>query len=102
MLFRLFAPTPWLKNHFHVLVGALNRKDNVGRVFGALWAMLRQFWIVALLAVGTMALLGVPAVMASTALDLHGAIWLVVHCTVLAALVWALFGFAPGPALWRV
>ncbi|HKW82647.1 MAG TPA: hypothetical protein VJN68_02750, partial [Burkholderiaceae bacterium] len=102
MLFRLFRPAPWLKNHFHVLVGALNRKDAVGLVFGALWAMLRQFWIVALLSIATMALLGVPAVLATTTLGLHDALWLLVRCTLLAALVWALFGFAPGPASWRV
>ena len=102
MLFRLFMPAPSLKNHFHVLVGALNRKDMVGRVFGALWAMLRQFWIVTLMAIGVMGVLGVPAVLASTSLDLHGAIWLLVRCTLLAAAIWALFGFMPGQSLWRI
>jgi predicted acylesterase/phospholipase RssA len=102
MLFRLFKPAPWLKGHFGVLVGALNRKDKLGLVFGALWAMLRKFWIVTLLAVVTMGLLGVPAVLASTALNLHDAIWLLVHCTLLAAAVWALFGFMPGRPLWRL
>lgn len=102
MLFRLFKPAPWLEGHFGVLVGALNRKDKLGLVFGALWAMLRKFWIVTLLAVTVMGLLGVAAVLASTSLNLHDAIWLLVHCTLLAAVVWAVFGFAPGRALWRV
>lgn len=102
MLFRLFRPAPWLEGHFGVLVGALNRKDKLGLVFGALWAMLRKFWIVTLLAVAVMGLLGVPAVLASTSLNLHDAIWLLVHCTLLAAVVWAIFGFAPGRPLWRL
>ena len=102
MLFRLFMPAPWLKNHFHVLVGALNRKDVVGLVFGALWALLRQFWLVTLLAVVAMATLGVPAVLASTPLDLHGAIWLLVHCTLLSVAIWAAFAFVPGSPFWRV
>jgi hypothetical protein len=39
-----------LNGHLGVLVGALNRKDKLGLVFGALLAMLRKFWIVSLLA----------------------------------------------------
>ena len=102
MLFSLFKPAPWLKDHFQVLVGALNRKDVVGLFFGALWAMLRKFWFVTLLAVATMALLGVPAVRALTALDTHDASWLLIQCTLLAALIWGLCGLMPGPALRRV
>jgi len=102
MLFRLFKPASWLKGHFGVLVGALNRKDKLGLVFGALWAMLRKFWIVTLLAVLVMGLLGVPALLVTTSLSLHDASWLLVHCTLLAAAVWAVFGFMPGRPLWRL
>ena len=102
MLFSLFQPAPWLKDHFQVLVGALNRKDVVGLFFGALWALLRKFWFVTLLSVAVMALLGVPAVQALTALNTHDAGWLLIHCTLLAAVIWGLCGLLPGPALWRV
>ena len=102
MLFSLFKPAPWLHDHFQVLVGALNRKDVVGLFFGALWAMLRKFWIVTLLAVAAMALLGVPAVQALTGLDSLDALWLILRCTLLAALIWGVCGWLPGPPLWRV
>lgn len=102
MLFSLFNPAPWLKDHFQVLVGALNRKDVVGLFFGALWAMLRKFWIVTLLAVVAMALLGIPALQALTGLNGPDASWLLLRCTVLAAAIWGLCGLLPGTALWRV
>ncbi len=102
MLFSLFQPAPWLKDHFQVLVGALNRKDVVGLFFGALWAMLRKFWLITLLAVTAMALLGVPAVRALTALDTASAGRLLLQCTLLAAVIWGLCGLMPGPPLRRV
>jgi predicted acylesterase/phospholipase RssA len=100
-LFHLFKPAPWLRDHFQVLVGALNRKSGAGIVFGALGVLLRRFWIVAALTVLVMALLGVPALMALAALNSHDAAWLLVHALLLAGVVWGVFAFLPGGAGWR-
>jgi predicted acylesterase/phospholipase RssA len=100
-LFHLFKPAPWLRDHFQVLVGALNRKSGAGIVFGALGVLLRRFWIVAGLTVLVMALLGVPALMALTGLNSHDATWLLVHALLLAAVIWGVFAFLPGGAGWR-
>ena len=102
MLFKLFKPAPWLADHFHVLVGALNRKDGVGIVFGALGVLLRKFWLVAALTVLVMALLGVPALMALTGRDGQGAFFLLVQALLAMALVWGVLAYVPGAAGWRI
>jgi hypothetical protein len=48
-LFHLFRPAPALRDHFAVLVGALNRPDKIAAAVGALRTLLRQFWPLALL-----------------------------------------------------
>ncbi len=100
-LFHLFKPAPWLSDHFQVLVGALNRKDGAGIVFGALGVLLFRFWIVALLTVLVMALLGLPALMSLAGLGAQAAAWLLVKLVLLAAAVWLVCAYLPGGAAWR-
>lgn len=101
-LFHLFRPAPWLRDHFQVLVGALNRHSGAGIAFGALGVLLRRFWIVAGLTVLVMALLGVPALMALAALDSHDAALLLLQALLLVGVVWGAFAFLPGRAGWRI
>jgi predicted acylesterase/phospholipase RssA len=101
-LFHLFKPAPWLRGHFQVLVGALNRKSGAGIVFGALGVLLWRFWIVAVLTVLLMALLGVPALMALTDLDGRAAAWVLAKALLLTGVVWGVFAFLPGVAGWRI
>lgn len=97
-LFHLFKPAPWLRGHFQVLVGALNRKSGAGIVFGALGMLVRRFWIVAALTVFVMTLLGVPALMALAELDSRIAARLLGKSLLLAGVVWAVFAVIPGSA----
>ena len=62
MLFQLFRPAPELREHFAVLVGALNKPDKIAAVGGALRALLVQFWPLALLALLAAVLIGVAVV----------------------------------------
>ena len=62
MLFQLFRPAPELRDHFAVLVGALNKPDKIAAVGGALRALLVQFWPLALLALLAAVLIGVAVV----------------------------------------
>lgn len=97
-LFHLFKPAPWLRGHFQVLAGALNRESKTGIVFGALGVLLRRFWIVVALAVVVMALLGVPAMMALAELNSRIAAWTLVKALLLTGVVWGVFAILPGSA----
>ncbi len=92
MLFHLFQPAPDLRSHFAVLEGALNAPDTWAAVKRAMWALLKQYWALALLAgAGSLATL-VPSVMGTTGLSrwlaLGGAVGLL--AVWLAALLLAL------------
>lgn len=100
-LFHLFKPAPWLRDHFQVLVGALNRQSGAGIVFGALGVLLRRFWIVTALTVLVMTLLGVPTLMALAGLNRPEAGQLLVYALLLAGVVWGVFSLLPGSAGWR-
>jgi predicted acylesterase/phospholipase RssA len=100
-LFHLFKPAPWLSDHFRVLVGALNRKDGAGIVFGALGMLLFRFWIVAMLTVLVMALLGLPALMSLASVGAQAAAWLLVKLVLLVAVVWGVCALLPGGAAVR-
>jgi Patatin-like phospholipase len=68
-LFHLFQPAPDLRSHFAVLEGALNAPDTWAAVKGASWALLRQYWALALVAgAGSLATL-TPSVMGTTGLS---------------------------------
>ncbi len=101
-LLTLFKPAPWLADHFHVLLGTLNRKNPLGMAAGALAAMLRKFWITTLVVLALLGLVAVAAVVTLTWRNSHDAFWLVVHCGLGSALIWAAFAFLPGKELWRV
>ena len=69
MLFHLFQPAPNLRSHFAVLEGALNAPDTWAAVKGALWALLKQYWALGLVAgAGSLATL-TPSVMGTTGLS---------------------------------
>ena len=60
MLFQLFRPAPALRDHFAVLVGALNRRDKIAAVGGALRSLLLKFWPLSLLALLAAVVVGAP------------------------------------------
>jgi len=60
MLFQLFRPAPALRDHFAVLVGALNRRDKIAAVGGALRSLLIKFWPLTLLALLAVLVVCVP------------------------------------------
>ncbi len=102
MLFHLFRPAPWLADHFAVLVGALNKQNTIGRIVGAVSAMLLKFWGVVLLAVLVMALVGVPALQALSGLGTGAAAGVLLACLVLCVVVWVVVARLPGGTLPRV
>lgn len=101
-LLTLFQPAPWLADHFHVLLGALNRKNKLGLVAGALAAMLRKFWFTTLVALALMGLLGTAAVVTLAWRNSHDAVRLLVSCGVGSVLIWLVAAWLPGRASWRV
>lgn len=102
MLFHLFRPAPWLADHFAVLVGALNRENAIGRVVGALAAMLLKFWPMVLLAVLVMALLGVPALQGLAGLATGAAAGVLLACLVICVVIWIVVARLPGGTWGRV
>ena len=101
-LLTLFKPAPWLADHFHVLLGSLNRKNKLGMAAGALAAMLRKFWITALVVLALLGLVGVVAVVTLAWRNSHDAFWLLLDCIVGSAVIWAVFAWLPGKDTWRI